>query len=297
MSESNVKIVAHSSQFHPDDVFAVAVLTILLKDKNVTIIRSRDGEVINAGDYVVDVGSIYDPLKRRFDHHQPGGAGKRSNGVPYASFGLVWKEFGEKLCGNHDIAEKIDKILVQPIDSLDNGMQFTETKIPGLHPFDVGSLVFLFCPTWKEDEVDFDARFIELSTYARKILERLIKVNQDEFEAREKVINDYNRAEDKRLIVLEGKYPWEEVLSKFPEPLFVVYKNRDNNWSLKTIRNDQFSFESRKNLPLSWAGKSFKELSEITGVPDAIFCHNARFLAVAETQDSILKMAEIALKD
>ncbi len=43
-----------------------------------------------------------------------------------------------------------------------------------------------------------------------------------------------------------------------------------------------FSRDYRKKLPKQWAGMSSKELREITGVLDAIFCPNGRFIAGAE---------------
>jgi len=36
-------------------------------------------------------------------------------------------------------------------------------------------------------------------------------------------------------------------------------------------------------------------LAKVTGVPDATFCHNGRFLAVAKSKEGALKLAEIAL--
>ena len=64
--------------------------------------RTRDEERITKADYVFDVGGIYDPSINRFDHHQPGGAGKRENDIPYAAFGLVWKTYGPILCENNE---------------------------------------------------------------------------------------------------------------------------------------------------------------------------------------------------
>ena len=100
-----IKIVTHSSGFHTDDVFAVATLLIMLgENADVEIIRSRDMEVIKTGDYVVDVGGVHDPVTNRFDHHQAGGAGKRENDIPYASFGLVAIS---ELCRTKTCLEKI----------------------------------------------------------------------------------------------------------------------------------------------------------------------------------------------
>lgn len=297
MSESKkYKVVTHSSKFHTDDIFAVATLSILLGEENVEVIRSRDPEVIKTGDYVVDVGEIYDEKNNRFDHHQKGGAGIRENGIPYAAFGLVWKHYGEKICGNLNIARKIDESIVQPIDANDNGLQFLEPKIPNFYPLDSGFITYIFSPTWKEDSVDIDKVFVELVSYAIKFLKRAIVVKTDTFEAEKYVIEAYNKAQDKRLIELDERYPWEKVLSSLPEPLYVIYKKRiDNNWSIKCVPKDFFTYENRKKLPESWGGKSGQDLEQATGVQGSVFCHNARFMAVANTKEAILKMAEIAL--
>ena len=108
--QKQMRIVTHSGGFHADDAFAVAAL-LLYREKTAGIaevVRTRDPAVIAGGDFVVDVGGEYDEARNRFDHHQPGGAGVRPNGVPYASFGLVWKKFGAALSGSVAIAERID---------------------------------------------------------------------------------------------------------------------------------------------------------------------------------------------
>jgi uncharacterized UPF0160 family protein len=295
MDKKKVTVVTHSSGFHTDDVFAVATLFLLLeKDHEITVIRSREKDVIDKADYVVDTGNTYEPEKNRFDHHQEGKAGERKNGIPYASFGLVWKKFGEQLAGSVKASEEIDRMLVQPIDAPDNGVQFLESKIPNIRPFDIGTLSFIFAPTWKEKE-NIDDVFMGLVLYAKVIIARAITSVKDAVEAEQLVIKCYNSAEDKRLIVIDERYPWNDTLSKFKEPLFVVYKNQQGNWSIKGIRDDSFSFIYRKYLPKSWAGKRDADLERVTGVSGAIFCHNHIFMAVAKTKEAILKMAEIAL--
>jgi uncharacterized UPF0160 family protein len=295
---SKIKIVTHSSKFHTDDIFAVATLMLVLGDENIEVIRSRDMDIIKTGDYVVDVGEVYDPTINRFDHHQGGGAGKRENGIPYASFGLVWKHFGSKLCVNENIARKIDESIVQPIDANDNGFQFLESKVPNLYPLDSGFVTYIFSPTWKEDDVNINEAFMQMVSYAKVFLKRAILVKTHTNEAESFVLEAYNNAVDKRIIELDERYPWEKVLSGFPEPVYVIYKKRiDNNWSIKCVPKDFFTYENRKKLPESWGGKSGEELTKVTGVEGSVFCHNARFMAVNKTKEGILKMAEIALNN
>src|SRR3989344_7727778 len=131
-----MKIVTHDSSFHTDDIFACATLLILYPDAE--IIRSRDQKVIESADIVFDVGGIYDPQNKKFDHHQTGGAGKRENGIPYASFGLVWKEFGEKICGGKEEAEIIDRELVVAIDAIDNGVEVSTPVFEDVNVFNIG---------------------------------------------------------------------------------------------------------------------------------------------------------------
>jgi len=130
MNKSTKTLVTHNGSFHADDIFACATLALLLEGKGeqFEIIRTRDEEIIKSGDYVFDVGGVHDEEKNRFDHHQKGGAGKRDNGIEYASFGLVWKKFGIGLCGDQKAVDLIDEKLVAPIDAFDNGLDLVENK-------------------------------------------------------------------------------------------------------------------------------------------------------------------------
>ena len=124
------KLITHNGSFHADDIFACATLSLVLEKEGqeFEVIRTRDEETIKNGDYVFDVGGIYNPKINRFDHHQKSGAGKRENGIEYSSFGLVWKKFGKELTGSEKIAELIDKHLVSSIDAHDNGLDLVEIK-------------------------------------------------------------------------------------------------------------------------------------------------------------------------
>lgn len=295
-----VKIVTHNAGFHTDDIFAVAILSLVLEKegKEFDIFRSRDEKIIKEGDYVVDVGGIYDDSINRFDHHQEGGAGKRENGIPYASFGLVWKRFGEDLCGNKEVADRIDKRIVQPIDAIDSGVQFLDFKVEGLRPFDVGFITASFYPTWKESPFEVDQTFTNLVLYSKILLSRIIKSESDGFESENVVLDLYKNSADKRVVVIESSlYSWNKVLSKFPEPLYAIYNNVNNNtWSMKGVRDDSSSFVYRKFLPEIWSGKRDEELEKITGVKGVVFCHNGRFMAVAKTKEAILELAKIAIE-
>lgn len=294
------RIITHSGNFHTDDVFAVAALTMAI-DEPYEIIRTRDSKIVEKGDFILDVGGVYNPDKNYFDHHQEGGAGERENGIPYSSFGLIWKKYGVSLCGTKDAADIVEKRLCYPVDSADNGIETFKKVSEDVYPYLIHSVTSVFRPTWKEEvdgNNDYTSAFMEYVTFAKKILEREIVHAKDEIDGRSLVVDAYDRAQDKRIIVIDGHYPWENVLSEYPEPLYIVKPDHQNggSWKVASVRDNPMGFKNRKDLPESWAGKSGKELVKATGVEDAIFCHNKRFIAVAGSYDGALRLAKIAVE-
>ncbi len=289
------QLVTHNATFHADDIFACATLELLLDQggEGYKVIRTRDAEIIQKGDYVFDVGGEYDESRQRFDHHQKGGAGVRSNGIPYAAFGLVWKTYGAEVCESKEVAELIEKNLVMSIDADDNGMSLV-TSTHEIAPKTLQSFLYAFRPSWKEGE-DFDTPFLEMVEYAKKYLARKIKVAKDNLQAESLVATAYQASTDKRLLVLPENYPWREFIEKYPELLFTVFPKLDT-WRVSAVSLTPNTFERRKDLPLAWAGLRDEDMAAASGVPDAIFCHNGRFLAVAKSKEGALALAQKALE-
>lgn len=295
----NIKIVTHNGDFHSDDVFAVAILQIVFgNESKIEVVRTRDESEFGSADIVLDVGGIYDESKDRFDHHQVGGAGARTSGIPYASAGLVWKKYGEQICGSKEIADAVDKKLFLPIDANDNGVNIYASTVEDFLPYTLQDMVNIFRATWKEDLSQNDPRFLDVVSFAKKIVEREVTLAKDYKEAEALVEKDYQNAQDKRIIILSGKYPWSKVLMSHPEPIFVVYQDGVNDfWRVKAIGEDKQVFKNRKDFPASWAGKRDKDLADVTGVPDSVFCHNKLFLAVAKSKEGALALVKIALEN
>lgn len=297
MEEKKIRIVTHSGNFHVDDLFAVAALQMLHGVEHTEVLRSRDPEVWASGDYVLDVGNVYDPLTKRYDHHQHGGGGARANGIPYSALGLVWKHHGEAICGSKEIAEQLDLEMVVPIDLADNGIEVYAPTHEGIHPFLIHRILVMMRPTWKEGNGELhNERFMELLPMARRILEREIIFTRDNMEGEKFVKAAYDASPDKRIIVIDAPYPWQRVLSETPDALYIVKpKSTGTDWEVECVRNDMHSFMNRKDLPLEWRGYHDEELVNVTGVPDAVFCHNKGFIAVAKSKEGALKLAQLAL--
>ena len=292
------KLVTHNGAFHADDIFAFATLCLFLEKNNEAfeIIRTRDPEIIKIGDYVFDVGGIYDSEQNKFDHHQVGGAGKHENGIEYAAFGLVWKKFGIQLCENQRVVDLIDQRLVAPIDAGDNGFDLVENKHE-VSPYFIQHAFASMRPTWREKNLTDDEMFLKSVEIAKLILSREIIQIQDILLAEEAVVEIYNKTENKKIIILDKSYPSELILNNFPEPLFVIYqRDADKLWGARTIKKDPKTFSNRKDFPKSWAGLRDEELQKITGVKDAVFCHRGLFLAVAKSKEGAIKLAQIAVE-
>jgi len=294
-----MKVAIHSGRFHADETFAIATLQIL---GPVDFVRTRDESVMQECDMRVDVGRKYNPETNDFDHHQPEGAGRRANGIPYAAFGLIWKHFGEKVCGSKEVADIVDKKLVQLIDADDSGFDLFKSKIPGVSSFCVDKAIDDMMPSWKDGNPSpqtMDEYFKAAVAFASTVLNNAIKKARDHIDGDDYVRAAIKNSSDERLVVLDKYVAWQDVVIKeAPKAFFVVlpaWPSPNDDWVIKTIDIDLGSFENRKKLPAAWAGKVNDELAAVTGVADAKFCHAARFMAIARSKDGAMQLAKLAL--
>jgi uncharacterized UPF0160 family protein len=284
-------IVTHNGNFHADDVFSVAALKSIFS--SFTLIRTRDLDIIAKADIVIDVGGEYDPENGRFDHHQRGGAGKRENGIPYSSLGLIWQKYGLEICnGNQDVANALDAGLVSTIDAIDCG------HVKGVpEGVSLSQTISMFNPTWQEDS-HFDTCFDEAVDFASRVLTRFIAAANGGISAKTIVATAIENAQDPRVIVLEKYTPWKRTVHALSDKaLYIIYPSQTGQWRIQTVPVEPGSFEDRRALPKEWAGLSDKALQDVTGIDDAMFCHNGLFIAGAESFESTIKMAAMALQD
>jgi len=287
---NDITIATHNGNFHADDVFSIAALKCIFPSFN--LVRTRDLALISKADIVIDVGGEYNPDTGRFDHHQRGGGGERENGIPYSSFGLIWQKYGLAICqDNQDVANAVDTGLVSTIDAIDCG--HVEGVSQGIS---LSQTISMFNPTWQED-THFDASFDEAVDFASRVLTRFIASASGGINAKDIVAKAIENAEDPRVIVLEKYTPWKRTVHALSEEaLYMVYPSNSGQWRIQTVPVEPGSFEDRKPLPKPWAGLSDKALKDVSGIDDAMFCHNGLFIAGAESFESTMKMASIALK-
>jgi uncharacterized UPF0160 family protein len=291
-------IATHDGSFHADEVFAIAAFALL--GEPMEVLRTRDPEALSRADVRVDVGFRHDPVAGDFDHHQREFDEVRDNGVRYASFGLIWRAFGVRVCdGDQEVADAVDASLVQGVDANDTGQPLTESLVEGVHPLTVNGVIGAFNARWDEElsPEQERLRFDEAVDLARGMLAREVLSAAAGRRAARIVQEAVAAAADPRLVELPVNAPWKQVLvPAAPDALYVIYPKRQG-FGLEAVPRRLGSFENRRDLPAAWAGMQGEDLVAVTGVSDALFCHAKRFLVVARSREGIERLARLALAE
>lgn len=322
MTTTPTLIATHNGTFHADDVFGVGVLMGVFPHHQ--LLRTRQQTAIDAADFAVDVGGTWVPERGRFDHHQRGFDGARpaqvvngeaQPGVGYASAGLVWSVYGAAyvralaqarglVIDEGAVAStvaSIDHALVQYLDMVDTGQA---EVAPGL--FGLSSLVAQLNTNWLEEQgLDAaakaqlqDSRFVQAVATVRQFLDQAIVKKIGQILAVDTVRQAPRLLDGRVLHLREGGMPWTRVVvDEMPDVRLVIYPDSDGNqFQIKTVPVEVGSFDSRMDLPASWAGLRDAELAAVTGVPDSVFCHMNLFIAGARSFEGAVRLAGLALE-
>lgn len=295
------KIVTHSQEFHADDVFACAVARILHPD--IEVVRTRDRELIESLSAdpltfaVVDVGSVYDHDRRRYDHHQadfvsPGNHWVSAD-VPcdYASFGLVW------------FHHAVDAIRAIAPDLSEESIENIQWKIHNSHVWSVDVWDYGHRPDRETPWTTISAvissfrSFDHALEFATDFLRRAIAREVEHYKSLEivtKVIEEALEADPScRIFEFSAPMPWNDVtavreLRSRNEDLIAYYPVASDSWQVLPARG--------LYLPRDWRAKNMEELDRATGLTDTVFCHKSGFIGGTKDRESALRMAEEALR-
>ncbi|MBB5721048.1 uncharacterized UPF0160 family protein [Loktanella ponticola] len=298
-------LVTHSGGFHADELLSSVILTQLFPDAK--LVRTRDRDMITPGadKIIYDVGGDFDADAQIFDHHQRPSP-LREDEQPYSSFGLIWAHYGRDYLAAMNVPEDdIDAIhttfdtkFVLPIDLLDNGAM--EPSVAGpLSVMTLPSLLGSLKPVFDDPSptADDDAFFAAMPI-ARRFIEAFIANVAAKARAQSMVEAAIEAAGTSAILELPMGMPYRSALIKAEaDHILFVVNPRGDDWTLNGIKLSHDTFDQRADLPAAWAGLTDAALEEASGVKGAKFCHNARFIAVANSRDAILEMAEIAVKE
>ncbi len=265
----------HGGRFHADDVFSAALLRIMRPD-----VRIYRGFVVPKG----FSGIVFDIGDGPFDHHAKDRL-RRPNGSPYASFGLLWREYGHFFLSEEE-ALRFDEKFIQPLDIDDNNG--TGNVLAGL----IGA----FNPPWDDADADLEAAFNEAVEVARQLLDHKLK-SLAAVERGHVVVREALAKMENGLVVLPLYVPWKPVLVESGAQ-FVVFPTLRGGYSLQCVPKDYNGKTGNKvPLPARWYAKPVDELRRLTGVEDANFCHASGFMMTVGSLDGARKLVRRAQEE
>ena len=298
-------LVTHSGGFHADELLSTAILKFIFPKAKIIRSREKDWITPNNSKIIYDVGGEYDLNNQIFDHHQRPNP-LRADGQPYSSFGLIWKHFGKEFLKINSVSDEdiehlyreFDTKFVLPVDLIDNG-EIDLSLSGAIANLSLPALLENFKPAFDNPSASAnDDAFMKTLSIAQDFIQSIIQNLSSKHRAN-KIVNDLiNDLGSSEVLELPTGMPFQSALenSNAKHILFVIYP-RGSEWTLSTIKMSENTFDQRAKLPISWAGLTNKDLEVASGIDGALFCHNARFIAIAETRDAILSMAKIAVEN
>lgn len=289
--------ITHGGKFHSDEVFATVVLDKVIN--NMKLIRVFEAPINSENRIVYDIGG------GKYDHHQNKEIKKRKNGIEYASFGLIWREFGKEYLREietpediiDEVLKSIDENFVQFIDSRDNGQDVYENA--KIKVVSVCDIISAFNPSWNEDE-EFDDCFLKAFNMADLIFKNEVKKETNKILAKN-IIENKLKSSINNIIVLEKFMPFQENIFESKNPnakniLYVIYPSVRGGYAIQATRIKKDSLECKKPFPQKWCEAKVDNLSKVTGIKTIKFCHRGGFLCNTETLNDAIKLAKIAIE-
>ena len=208
----------------------------------------------------------------------------RENGIPYASFGLLWEELGTEILGE-ELAAKFDEAFVQPLDNNDNTGEKNE----------LASLIGSFNPSWDEDGGTDEAFFRAVSVAGMILDNKFARYlgNERADKRIEEILETQNPEADSRILVLPEFIPCQKRLSE-TDIAFVIFPSNRGGYCIQPQKKE-YSLNYKCSFPSEWLGLENEELQKETGLSSASFCHKGGFLMTTATLEDARKACQISL--
>jgi uncharacterized UPF0160 family protein len=278
----------HDGSFHADEVTACSLLLLFgLIDRD-KIHRTRDPSILEKCDFVCDVGGVYDPKLRRFDHHQVEYQGTMS------SAGMILLYLKEKELIDSHLYDMFNRSLILGVDAHDNGVAKLEQGTTNF-----SQVVSNLLPVrYDASSEEMQQAFFQAVDFVIGHLDRLRRrfVYTQECRA---LVNEAMR-EGGQVLIFDESIPW---IDNFFEaggevhPAEFVIMPSGSHWKLRGIPPSLSErMKVRRPLPEAWAGLHEEDLKKASGIEGAIFCHKGRFISIWETKEDALKALHVALR-
>lgn len=321
------RVGTHNGSFHCDEALGCFMIRLTDKFSDARIVRTRDPQVLETLDAVLDVGGIYDPSRDRYDHHQKGFEEAFGHGftTKLSSAGLVYKHFGAEIIAKelnvdqehpdvHRLFLAIYKSFMEAIDAIDNGINQFDTDQPPRYVNNthlssrVGRLNLDWTDADQSSDKENEAFERAMALAGSEFLDSVRNHARSWLPARSIVMECLEARQDidpsGEIMVLTRFCPWKLHLFELEQEMkidplikYVLYQDeRSKHWRVQAVGIAPDRFESRKALPTQWRGLRDDELSKEAGIPGCVFVHMSGFIGGNVTYEGALAMAKSALK-
>lgn len=279
----------HDGTFHADEVTACALLLLFGLVDQKHIVRTRNMDALKRCEYVCDVGGVYDPENKLFDHHQADYQGHLS------SAGMVLLHL--EATGILSVKERefFENSLIIGVDAHDNGRELHSSGV-----CTYSHVISNYTPIPHEVEaVVQDQAFMEALEFARGHLERMW--NRYKYIQSCRQIVAATMVKGGLCLMFDNSIPWLEIFFEMggaSHPAKFIIMPSGRHWKLRGIPPSlEEKMRVRCPLPQEWAGLLENDLKKISGIAGAIFCHKGRFISVWETREDAIKALNYVLKE
>ena len=260
------KAYTHSGLFHADDVFAWAAIKIAFGYyKLVRVDKVPDD--IDDTDIVFDIGG------GKFDHHKDI-LDYRPNGIPYAAFGLIMREFYPKMGLDEDSYKYLDNIFIKKMDAYDNAYNDD--------PNVLSNAITTFYPAW--DEEDTEEAQMKAFNKATDVAVALLRSHIDNATAKiraKRLADDLSHEVYHTVVFLDQFMPISGMFRSNPEVHWIGFPSNRGGYNISSV-------------PGPYArNKSLLPKVHSSELPEGMkFMHIGRFLANFDSKESAMKYAE-----
>ncbi len=277
----------HDGTFHADEVTACALLLHFQLIDDEKIVRTRDPEKLALCEYVCDVGGVYDPQIKRFDHHQVGYQGELS------SAGMILQYLKEEKKIGDPIYLFLNRSLILGVDAHDNGRVAYETGWCSFSHVISNFVPIEYDASHEEQTQGFYRALAFVLGHLARLLERFAYTQS----CKEMIAKAMESKE--KFLMFDRSIPWLESFFELggeEHPALFVVMPSSGHWKLRAIPpNLMQRMQVRHPLPEEWAGLHDEELVKVCKIPGAVFCHKGRFVSVWKSKSDALSALKYVL--
>lgn len=270
-------MIVHGGVFHMDDVMCVVLgRTFINPDLRVSRAFKVDLDVVGDDCIVCDIGGVYAPEKKIFDHHlKEQELPLHSDGTPQAACGMLWGWLIPQLNIPEKVCSKFEREILSPISSQDNGLAQNPLSM----------MINGFNPTWEESsdpaaQMTAFEKAVEVTT---TLVERWFEKELSIVRAESIIDEALENREYPELLVLDQFVPTGDRLIDTPVK-FVVTPSLRGGWNSTAVKAEvpkggAFA-PNKKDFPMEWVDFPPKGVT---------FCHKGRFIIACDTKEDAIK--------